>query len=174
MDIEEMKPQWQSAQEAINPGHRPSFRIKRRTSLQRLANRYRRITILAVIFVYIDLFQFVKLQSTPTWLVCVLVAILAACAIRSYTLMNRISSIDPTRMPVKEVYLHIMNCRKRHLTFAVFGMPCALLWIAALAYYNRFDTYFLYGALSGAIIGFPCGLLILHRFLKDYREALSE
>lgn len=172
MDIEEMKPQWQSAREAIRPEHEQKFDTRRRTSLQRLAHRYRVFTYLPLVLILTSANNLVTYHSV--WHFAGFVLLMAACAAESYYLMKRLSSIDTAHMPVKEVLDRIMNCRKSHLTFVAIGMPCALLWCLSLAYRYRMDTFFTGGILAGFFVGLLLGLRLLHHYLKDYREALEE
>lgn len=172
MDIEEMKPQWQSAREAIRPGHEQQFDTRRRTSLLRLAHRYKVFTCLPLVLILTNANNLVMFHSA--WQLAGFVLLMAACAAESYYLMRRLSAIDTARMPVKEVLRRITDCRKSHLTFVAIGMPCALLWCLSLAYSHRADTALTRGILAGILMGLLIGLRILQRYLKDYRKALEE
>lgn len=170
MNIDEMKPQWQSAQKSINPGL--GFDSRRRTSIQRLADRYRRFAWLALLMIALNMSTLYRLQSL--WLGVGFVLIMLASSAMDFYLLDRITSTDLTRMSVRDVLFRIMDCRKKHLTFVAFVMPCAFLWCLALVYLHRLDNYFVIGAVSGAIIGAFIGWRVLSRFLRDYREALEE
>lgn len=170
MNIDEMKPRWQSAQRSINPGQ--GFDSKRKTSLQRLADRYRRFAWLALLLVPLNMPTLYRFQSL--WLGAGFVLLMLAGSAMDFYLLDRITSLDLTRMPVRDVLARIMDCRKKHMTYVVIAMPCAFLWCLSLVYLHHPNGYFVTGALSGFVIGAFVGWRVLHRFLRDYREALEE
>lgn len=170
MNIDEMKPQWQSAQKSIKPGQ--GLDSQRRTSLQRLADRYRRFAWLALLMIPLNLPTLYRLQSL--WLGLGFALIMAAASIMDFYLLERITATDLTHMPVRDVLFRIMDCRKKHMTFVFLAIPCVFLWIFALVYLYRPDEYFVIGVLSGGSIGLLIGSRVLYQFLRDYREALDE
>lgn len=170
MNIEDIKPRWQSARQAINPGQ--EFDNRRRTSLQRLADRYRRFALLALVLTGVNipaLIQFCSLECIVGF-----VLIMLASSAMDFYLMLCIRSIDPSAMPVHDVLFRIMDCRRKHLTFVAVALPCVFLWCAYLGYSHRLDVYFLGGIVSGGMIGLAIGIRMLLRFLDDYRAALEE
>lgn len=170
MNIEDMKPRWQSARRAINPGK--EFGNRRRTSLQRLADRYRRFALLALLMIGLNMSPL--LQFCPPECIIGFVLIMLAASAMDFYLMYSIRSIDPSTMSVHDVLFRIMDCRKKHLTFVVVGLPCVFLWCLYLGYSHRLDVYFLGGIISGGVIGLALGIRVLLRFLDDYSAALEE
>lgn len=170
MNIDEIKSRWQSAQRTINPQN--EFDNRRKTSLQRLADRYRRFALLALLLIGLNMSALYRF--CPVEFIIGFVLIMLASSAMDFYLMHRISSIDLSRMPVHDVLQRIMDCRKRHLAFVVVAVPCAFFWCFGLAYVYRLDKYILIGVLSGCVIGFAIGIRILLRFLEDYRSALEE
>lgn len=172
MTIEDMKPEWQSVQKSINTDTCKEFDKTRVSSLQRLSKRYRRMALLILIVIGANWFTLIR--YFPVWYMVGFVLLLLVDSSFSFYLEHRISSIDLTRMPVREVLLRVKNCRKMHLTIVAFGVPCALFLCLSLAYVNRYDAYFLSAVMAGSIIGIPIGISLLLRFLRDYREALAD
>lgn len=170
MQPEEMKSSWQAAKNSINTGCVQQPDPRRKTSLGRLADRYRRFAAIAFI---------VGSTSAPllnniggAWLAVAYMMIMFALAVTDLSFYRAIKAIDLVTMSVDEVYRRTLALRRRHIISVVVAAPFVLGWIVWFGF-KMDDPYMRWGIVSGAVVGFAMGLCVLGRFMSDYREVLD-
>ena len=148
-----------------------------KTTLDRLASRYRRFSIIAIVVgVLLASWNFNPVfDDMPHRLAIVAYGLVffVVASLVDYRLYLIVRSIDPARMSVESVIRRCLHARKRHLQSIAFLMPMALGFLGFLGYSMSFDTYFLAGMVSGGIIGLGIGIKMLMDFMSDYRSLTS-
>lgn len=174
MNIDEMKSRWQSAKDSLSAGSDSCPSPNRKTSLQRLGDRYSRFSTIGLIVMLCGpgALWNAGIRSFP--LIMAYVALVGAASVLDYWLARRIREIDTTTMPVAEVLERTMKCRRAHIWWAAFAMPLVIIWAAALAYTMRVDIYMVYGILFGGAVGLVIGIRIMLDFMADYRRAMRK
>lgn len=75
-------------------------------------------------------------------------------------------------MSVEETHSAILRCRRQHLIFVAVALPITIGWIIFTACVSS-DMAVITGIVTGALVGLALGVLILMRFLKDYKDATN-
>lgn len=145
------------------------FDSRRRTALERLARRYLRFSLFALLIAgYMPMTLARYVDSTP--LIISFAAYLLICSAIDYYLYRHVQAIDVAEMPVGEVLERAMYCRKRHLQFVAALLPCAFTLLGWMAWCVSGNVYMLAGMATGAVLGLIVGTTVLRRFLADYRD----
>lgn len=155
----------------ITPSDAP-FDQRQHTALQRLERRYRRFSIMALLFAaYIPLSmgRYVDNHTLRIILMGAFAAYMLTCSAMDHHLTQRIRAINVVTMPVNEVLTRALHCRKRHLQFVCILLPCAMALLGFMAYCVSNNPWMLGGMAVGAVLGLIVGTCILRRFLADYR-----
>lgn len=149
---------------------------KCRTALQRLAQRYKRFSNMALCFILMCIplgFQRILPDCTAKWFIVALYGVLMLVS----STMDRwlyigISSIDVATMTVSEVIRLATFYRKRHLQFIMILLPMALLFLGGMFWLvsDDKDTFYLGGMITGAVVGLVIGLREFRKFMDDYRD----
>lgn len=150
---------------------------RRLSSLDNLALRYKRFSIIGLLGIFWSIFWGFShlLPENGRWSLPICYGLyFLLCSVMDRWLYYGISSIDCVTMNVNEVMRRALFYRKRHLQFIAILLPLAIGLIGFTAYVYSFDHYFIYGIVSGAIIGVAIGLFALMRFLEDYRNILKD
>lgn len=149
------------------------FDHRRRTALERLAARYRRFAVMALVLVLycpMTIYRHIENHSLSLAIAIFFSLYLLMCSAMDWYLYYSIRAIDVSSMPVDEVLTRAMHCRKHHLQFVCILLPCAALLLGGIFYAMASNPYILWGMISGAIVGLLIGTLQLRRFLADYRS----
>lgn len=170
MQPDELKSSWQAAKNAINTGHVQQPDPRGKTSLGRLAERYRRFATIAFIVGSTSAPMFNHIAGA--WLAVAYMVIMFALAVTDLSFYRAIKAIDPVTMSVDEVYRRTLALRRRHIISVVVAAPLVLGWIVWFGF-TMDDPYMTWGIVSGAVVGFTIGLCVLSRFMSDYREVLD-
>ena len=148
-----------------------------KTTLDRLAARYRRFSILAIVVgMLITSWNFNPIFDDLPHRLAIVISGLVFFVIVSlvdYRLYLMVKAIDPARMSVETVIRCCLRARKRHLQSIAFLLPMALGFLGFMGYSMSSDTYFLAGIVSGGIIGLGIGIMQLMNFMSDYRSLTS-
>lgn len=150
---------------------------KRLTALQRLAQRYKRFTWVALImFVYC--FVFFSSHDFPAsmrgWLMGLFGIYFVIVYAMDSWLYAGISRIDCATMPVGEVSRLALYYRKRHLQFIIILIPMAVALIGLLACSLATNVYFIAGIVCGIIGGLAIAIHQFRNFMADYRDASAQ
>lgn len=153
---------------------------KKKTALQKLAERYRRFSIIGLVCA----FQSVTLMNPniippgpyKTPLICLYIATMLLASAMDNRLCQGIRSIDVSEMTVAEVARMALHYRKRHLQCIAVLLPMAVVFISGIAMMalSTGNEYILAGMVTGGIIGLLVGLNELRKFMSDYREITRE
>lgn len=174
MNIDEIKTNWHSAKNNINPCTSPQPGGKRETSLQRLAKEYRRFQIFGAIMMLCGPMLLYNVGARSILLLVGYALLLGGGSLVDHYLSLSIKRIDVASMPLKEVLRRTLNCRKIHLWWVALALPMGIFWCAMLAYTMSADSYFIAGIYIGGTCGLVVGLHVLIRFMHTYREALKD
>lgn len=156
----------------INTPDNQSFDHRRHTALERLALRYRRISLLALLmagYIPLTLGRYVEDTTSRIILMAAFAAYMLVCSAMDYYLYRSVRVIDVATMAVGEVLARATHCRKRHLQFVCVLLPCAFALLGYMAWCVSGHVWMLWGMAAGALFGAILGTSILRRFLADYR-----
>ncbi len=144
----------------------------RLTSLEKLAQRYRRFCIFAVFMIPINvnIITHIFPDESMMWLALCYTVCLISSAVTDFLLYKGIRSINCSTMPVIEVARRALKCRKRHLQSIMILAPMAFATVGLTAYFATSDPYMIGGIIVGAVFGLIAGSLQLRKFMRDYRE----
>lgn len=179
MEIEYLKENWESSNAALERGShsRKNIDPRQKTTLQRLASRYRRMAILSVVCIsWIMPLYFRLSEDNPglsLFYPLVMVAFFLLAAGMDYWLYRGIQTIDCATMSVETVLKKVYFYRKRHIQFIFILLPIALLMIYFILAMFNFEKYALLGAACGFMVGLAFGLKILYDFMRDYKQVLN-
>lgn len=177
---ENIKQCWQGAR-FNNADSDPNIN-RRMTALQSLAQRYRRFSILGMVFAVVipfTLLNMMRVFDGNGELRILMVVILAAayfmiCSVMDYWLYLGVRSIDLATMNVAEVCRKAYYYRKKHFQFIAVLLPMAIVMIGLLTWIISDNIYTLCGLAFGALLGVGVGLRELLSFLDDYRRITRE
>lgn len=148
---------------------------RRRTALQRLADRYKWFSNMALPMMLLMPFVVLNnvLYTAPwgwklTWSIFA-ASYFALCSIMDRWLYHGIKSIDCATMTVNEVSAKAMFYRKRHLQFIIILLPMAIVVIGSMSLLVDMNIYFMYGIIIGGVTGLALGLRQFLKFMSDYR-----
>lgn len=179
MDIDNLKKNWESSNAALEGRNLPrqTVDVRRKTTLQRLASRYRRMAFLSLVCLSWIMPLYFRLSEenpdTPLFYPLVMVAFFLIAAGMDYWLCRGIQSIDCATMSVETVLKKVYFYRKRHIQFIFILMPIALLIVYLMLAMFNFEKYALLGAACGFMVGLALGLKILFDFMRDYKQVLN-
>lgn len=162
----------------LTPNDIPTDKLSNmKTALDRLAEKYKRFSILALVMIIASslLFSRDELLGRP-WNIYLPIAYgcyFCICSVIDQWLYNGIRSINPLTMTITEVAQKAMFYKKRHIQSIFLLLPMAAAVIIATACAFSFDSYLLIGMITGGLIGVALGVMQLCRFLAYYRD-LSE
>lgn len=181
MNIEEFKEIWRSTEVHSDAGAADVMRGMEKgnmkTSLEKLADYYRRFAILAgIMLVNPWIFTVMSRDGIMrfTWALPILwVSLFAVSMTINITLWHRIKAIHVCDMNVTEVAVRARRCRKLHLLSEVVMAPLAVAFLIVMGFAAD-DVYMLAGMLAGGILGLIVGLNIMFRILKLYRDVIND
>lgn len=154
----------------------------RKTALQRLIERYKRFSRMALILAgCTPLYLWNPLRNevnVPEWQLISAMAFMMVYGLTASGMdcwMARgLSSINIAEMPVAEVCRRAFFYRKRHFQFMAVLIPMCLILLGWLGWLVSDNQYMFYGMVSGAVLGGAVAFRILHGFLKEYRELTAD
>ena len=178
MDMENLKNEWRDAGEV--PTNNTDFKEwqnnittgKRKTSLMRLAERYKRFHYIGLFMAFISLFWISNPLLMGNHIVITtiyMVIYFLLCSSIDWYLWKKVCDIDVQIMPTMEIIKRAHDCRKLHLQSIMVLLPLAFGLIALFIWNADGDTYFIFGLGAGALIGLCVGLFQLMEFLRDYK-----
>lgn len=184
MDFDKFFKGWRSAGDALDENvltgvdSAAEFDFRRKSSLERLANRYRNFSIVAGMAAFWSVFAYWASNvheghGWPIWLMLCFEVYFVMAALMDYWLYMGIRSIDCATMPVETVFRKSMHYRKRHLQFMAVLIPAATALLVALGIYMRFDKMLIAGMIAGFVFGVAMGVRAFLRFMYDYRKILE-
>lgn len=146
---------------------------RRRTALQRLADRYRRFSNIALIMLLCIPIAF-RSQIYPAEsrlpLSIMFGVYFLLCSGIDRWLYHGISHIDCATMPVATVSELALFYRRRHLQSIILLVPLAIFNVGMMVYYLTDDEWMIAAISAGVIIGLALGIRALLRFMNDYRD----
>ena len=179
MNLENLQNDWRSAGRAMRlPDNNNDFDNRRRTSLQRLADRYGRFAILAFMFGWAMPLELWNLNrhgefNFPIWFLIIFVAYFLTASIMDFWLHRGVKSIDVDTMSVETVLSKTMYYKKRHMQFMMVLLPFALVSVLILAILQRGDTPVIIGMGCGFLFGTLFAVYIFRQFMADYRRVMG-
>lgn len=180
MDFGIFRDNWRRATDAMNldSAERDVFNARCKTSLERLAARYRLFSVSAMLggSSLTLLLLLIAPQtgiSFPLWLLLCFEIYFLVCAVMDYWLYHGISELDLSAMTVEEVIRKSMYYRKRHLQFVCFLIPLALALIISMGVCADADTSYYGGMIVGGAFGLYMGTKAFRDFMRDYRDILK-
>ncbi len=182
MELDNLKDEWRKANEAISSNGGDDcrkFNPEGKTSLDRLAVRYRRFAIISAIMSCFSLTACYSLSKVsvpeplPWWFWLVMLAYFLIAALMDYWLYRHVSDIDCATMSVDEVLCRTMLYRKRHFQFMMVLLPMALGILGYMAMAFSKETEVLYAMLAGFLVGLAIGAKTFIDFMRDYRRILN-
>lgn len=179
MNIDNLKENWERSNAALERGNvqRKTVDVHRKTTLQRLASRYRRTAILSLVCLSWIMPLYSRLSEDNPGLSLFYPLVMAAffliAAGMDYWLYRGVQGIDCASMTVETVLKKVYLYRKRHIQFIFILMPIALVVIYLMLAMFNFEKYTLLGAACGFMVGLAVGLKILFDFMRDYKQVLN-
>lgn len=154
---------------------------RRLSALQSLALRYKRFSVLGMVFALITpitLFEMLyKQEYCDIGMTIVVIAfaeiyfLLASCMDK--WLYNGISGIDLSRMSVSDVCRCAYYYRKKHFQFMAVLIPMAMILVGTLVWILSDDIYFILGVVAGGIVGLVSGIFQFRAFMVEYKEIMN-
>lgn len=181
MNIEEFKEIWRNTEVHADAGAADLMRGmgkgNMKTSLEKLADYYRRFAILSgIMLVNPWIFTMMSRDGIMrfTWALPILwFSLFAVSMTIDITLWHRIKAIDVCDMSVTEVAARARRCRKLHLLSEVVMAPLAVAFLIVMGFAAD-DVYMLAGMIAGGILGLIVGLNIMFRILRLYRAVIND
>lgn len=180
MELEEMKKIWEqtdcrlsSIEERMATMGKSSVTERKRTALDSLALRYKRFSLLALLFAgTMVLYCAGNIIPGPwgSWICLAMSAYMLLASGMDYWLYVKVKEIDIEGMGVNMVACRARYCRRKHLQFIMVLVPAAVVLITAFIYSISDDIYMVYGATAGVIFGLALGSRALMKFMADYRS----
>lgn len=177
-DIAQIRKAWLAMGESIgtrtSAHHDPEDLSQRKTSLDRLRDKYRHFWIMALIMSFFSWMVFSRGRlledGSGFWLGIAYAVYFLTVFCMDYWLWRGIGTIDPLKMSVSEVAEKAMFYRKRHLQFIAFLIPMAAVLLGFTGYVFSSDVYFLGGMIVGGVCGLIVGIIQFRRFMAEYRK----
>ena len=180
MTERKLKEAWRTTAGHLNPDPSDVYatvNLNGKTTLERLASRYRRFSILGIIAAVMVLLWSVNpvfdFMPYRTFIVCLGAGYMLLASLMDHKLYLDVKSIDPATMSVNAVIMRCLHCRKRHLQCMAVLIPLAIVFIGLMGYGMAREPYFLSGMAAGAIVGLAIGVRQLMNFMSDYRALTS-
>lgn len=176
---DDMKKTWRDMRMCPGNGNNYNdiFNGRRRTALQRLAERYRRFSNLALAMLMwcpLMLSRHLFPLTERIWVVALMAVFLVTASVMDRWLYHGIRGIDCSTMTVSEVVRLAVFYRRRHIQFVMILLPMVLSWIGLMAWLMLDDVYFVWGMVTGLLIGSAVGLRKFFDFMADYRDIRAE
>lgn len=181
METDKLKQSWREAGEDMNTsglGTDAPFNPRIKTSLQRLALRYRAFTIFTWVIACITAASVALPNANITDPLLTPVVKIAfelffiTASIMDYSLYRGIKSIDCTTMSVDSVLRATLRYRKRHFLYMMVLMPCAIAIFCCMVFQAKQDVYMIYSMVAGFLLGLAIGLKQFLDFMRDYRNII--
>ena len=150
---------------------------RRKTSLTRLAERYRRFAIFGLLWAGIcvcKVFHGVLVEAFGRPGMIGLVFYFLLCAAMDFTLYFKVRAIDPLRMTTMEVIQRSYDCRKLHIMCIIILLPLIFLFGWWVVYMHHADPAILWAMALGAAVGAMFGIYQLRLFMADYKSVTSK
>lgn len=150
---------------------------RRRTSLENLADRYRRFALLGTAMILVStcyLNGHIFPEPYNVILSFGMMIYFTIAATMDWWLYRGIKSIDIYREPVAEVSRRARFYRRRHLQFMAILLPMMIALVTLLIISTISNRYMTYGVISGCLFGLVIGIMALTRFMEEYRTLTSE
>lgn len=147
--------------------------FRRKTALQRLADRYRVFYTVAFCMIPANILFLRNIfdgYDTNYALMYAFALYFLTAGCMDVYLHMRIRRIDVLEMPTSEVIREALDCRKWHLRFMMILLPAAIALIVMMAMCFDTDKYVIYGMLTGGACGIAIGLKAFSDFMNDYRQ----
>lgn len=176
---EDLKRKWKETR-FNNPGINQMESVvngKRHTALQRLADRYKRFSIVGVLLSAYSIclmFNHIFPEQSRLYIGILFLFGTSVSATVDYNLYKRVKRLNVAEMNTSEIIREIYSVRKIHLLYLFFGIPWAATTIGYIAYCCAENAYLMWGILCGTIIGLCIGIYNLLQFLHDFREISNE
>lgn len=171
---------WQAAG-SNNSGNSPfnGFDPKRRTALDRLADKYRRFYTMALVMAPVSLMLFGNSHMMPDLRHRILVGVtffiyFFICFLMDRYLYHGIRDIDCYTMTVRQVTEKALKLKKFHLRGIMYLLPMALFVFGLLLYMFDFEFYFTLGVCAGALVGGAIGFYQYKEFMKEYHTLIDD
>lgn len=178
-DIEQMRKAWAEMGKALGmqaiPENNPQILNKKKTSLDRLRDRYQAFWIIGLLMAFAGFFMFsvggiVADDRLKLWLGIAYAVYFLTAAGLDFWLWKGIATIDPLQMSVAEIAGSSMLYRKRHLQFMAVLIPMAIALLGFTAYVFSFEKFFVSGMSFGIICGGIVGIFQFRKFMNEYRN----
>lgn len=179
MNFDSLKNRWAASTRALNTSRDSEPRdMNRRTSLERLAARYRSFTSMSAVMSVVAVITIINAITDsefpfPVWLLLCMEFYFATAAIMDYWLFRGIRSLNCSTMTVETLLRKTLYYRKRHFQFMMVLIPMAIALIIAMCISFHAEIAIIYGMIAGFIIGLAIAVKNLMDFLRDYRNILS-
>lgn len=143
----------------------------RKTSLDSLADRYRRFAILGIAMTLCcsGLFNHVVPFGAYRFTPYIMAAYFLLASVMDWYLMKGIKSIDVNTMSVNKVCSMVKHYKKRHHQFMIVLIPICITILTLFICAFASDRYMVGGVICGAILGLIVGLSQYNKFMSDYR-----
>ncbi len=188
MDFNEFKANWQASKIDVNDNQQASrqvFDMLRRgrckTSVERLANYYKRFMVMSAAMLLMSYWFFGRLFSDviiEPWqqatLAALWVAIMAVAGAADGYLYFRLSRLNVGAMTVVEVAGEASRCRRIHLLSQLVLMPLAIAFFCIMVMAVRQNEAMLLGVCLGGVFGLCVGLRIWLRIMRLYKSLIED
>lgn len=179
MTTEEMREAWNETSRRLDQLEKEYFGMRnevihsrKRTALQNLAQRYKRFSLLSIVFIFIAPFYGFN-HLFEGWLsICIpisMVIFFGIASVMDWWLYKRVSGIDVTIMTNEKVVRESRLCRRRHFQFMAILFPLALGMVSLFVIGFKNEVWGIFSCAIGLVIGLAIGLRQLINFLNDYR-----
>lgn len=178
MTTEEMKLAWKETSDCLDKCKMENNELremilngKRKTSLEQLASRYKRFSIIGIIMAIVSVFFYMQVFNEEVRIITkiLMTVYFSTCFVMDYWLYRGVSSIDCQTMSVSEVSSMALYYKKKHLQFMMVLIPFAIVVLGFMFYSFIDDEFILYAAICGAILGLAIGLKEFFQFMNDYK-----
>ncbi|MCM1022322.1 MAG: hypothetical protein NC343_08370 [Muribaculum sp.] len=175
-NLEEIRSAWNALGKKLNDnaglGNNTSNMNNRKTTLDRLREKYRSFWIFALVMLVVTIFYSPIIVSEERILYMRLLFSIYFIAVFTidYWLWRGLGTIDLISMTVTEVAHKVMFYKRRHLQFMAFLIPMAVILVILMGYILSADGYMLTGIIIGAICGALIGTWQFRKFMSMYRN----
>lgn len=177
-DIEQMRKAWSEMGKALGmqpiPKNNSIDLANKKTTLDRLRDRYLTFWIISLIMVFAGFILFSRgifvTNHLNFWLGCAYSIYFLTASCMDFWLWKGIGSIDPLSMNITEISHKSVYYRKKHLQFMVILIPMAIALLCFTGYVFSSEIYFLNGMITGVILGAIIGTIQFRRFMAEYRK----
>lgn len=180
MELEEMKKIWEQTdsrlstiEDQLSSMGENVMMARKRTALDSLALRYKRFSLVAILFAgTMVLYTVGDIIPGPwgPWICLAMAAYMLLVSGMDYWLYIKVKEIDVEGIGVSKVACMARYCRRKHLQFIMVLVPIAIVLVTALIYSFSDEIYMVYGAIAGLIFGLALGSRAFMKFMADYRS----